>query len=139
VARVHTKRIITVMITERTRFPAAATSMDWVLPTAAPPEELAACPARTQRAPLTPDTLTDAAALTAEPARVGEPARVLGDQELEESLRSAATPVRNRDGVVRAAVNLSASAGRTPPAQEFVPPLRETASRISRDLGHPGS
>lgn len=135
-ARVSTKRIITVMITARTRYPADAESMGRVLPAAAPPEEPDTYPARTQRAPLTPYTLTGA---TAEPARVGEPVYALVDQELGEGLRSAAAPVPAPDGVVIAAVNLSASTGRMPLEQVSVAPLLETARQISRDLGHPGS
>jgi hypothetical protein len=84
-APVHAKRIITVMITERTRFPAGAVSMGRVLPAAAPPEEPAAHPARTQRAPLAPDTLTDAPALTAE-------------QEFEAPLRETAVQISRDPG-----------------------------------------
>jgi len=56
----------------------------------------------------------------------------LVDQELEEGLRSAAAPIRSREGVVVAAVNLSVSAGRS--MRRFVPPLVETAVQTSRDL-----
>jgi IclR family pca regulon transcriptional regulator len=138
VARVHTKRIMTVMITVGTRFPAHATSMGRVLLAHLPADELAEYLARARLAPLTPHTLTDPAALEGTLARVRAQGFALVDQELEEGLRSAAAPIRNRDGSVVAAVNLSVSASRTSLRQleeQFLPPLLETARQISHDLG----
>ena len=142
VARVHTKRIMTVMITVGTRFPAYATSMGRVLLAGLPDGELTEYLARAQLAPLTSRTVTDAATLRALLDRVRAKGYALVDQELEEGLRSAAAPVRNRAGEVVAAVNLSVGANRTSLRQfeeEFVPPLLETAAQISRDLGRPAS
>jgi IclR family pca regulon transcriptional regulator len=140
VTRVHTKRIMAVMITVGTRFPAHATSMGRVLLAGLPEDALAAYLSRADLVPLTPYTVTAPAALEAKLARVRARGFALVDQELEEGLRSAAAPVRNREGAVVAAVNLSVSAGRTSLRrleQEFVPPLLETAAQISRDLGGP--
>ena len=142
VARVHTKRIMTVMITVGTRFPAYATSMGRVLLAGLPEAELADYLARADLAPLTSRTVTDAETLGARLDRVRSQGYALVDQELEEGLRSAAAPIRNREGAVVAAVNLSVSASRTSLRrleEEFVPPLLETAAQISRDLGRPGS
>jgi IclR family pca regulon transcriptional regulator len=142
VARVHTKRIMTVMITVGTRFPAYATSMGRVLLASLGDDELAAYLARADLVPLTPRTLTDPAALRSSLAEVRTRGFALVDQELEEGLRSAAAPVCNREGTVVAAVNLSVSASRTSLRQlerEFVPPLLETAAQISRDLGGPAT
>jgi IclR family pca regulon transcriptional regulator len=138
VARVHTKRIMTVMITVGTRFPAYATSMGRVLLAGLPGEELAAYLARAELRHLTPRTVTDRAELRATLDRVREQGFAIVDQELEEGLRSAAAPVRNREGAVVAAVNLSVSASRTTLRQledDFVPPLLDTAAQISHDLG----
>ncbi|TFV87225.1 IclR family transcriptional regulator C-terminal domain-containing protein [Blastococcus sp. CT_GayMR16] len=142
VARVHTKRIMTVMITVGTRFPAYATSMGRVLLANLPAPELADYLARAELLPLTPSTVTDRSELAAILDRVRAQGYALVDQELEEGLRSAAAPVRNREGSVVAAVNLSVSASRTSLGQleeEFVPPLLETAMQISRDLGRPST
>jgi IclR family pca regulon transcriptional regulator len=142
VARVHTKRIMTVMITVGTRFPAYATSMGRVLLAGLPADELAEYLGRARLAPLTGRTVTDAATLRATLDQVREQGYALVDQELEEGLRSAAAPVRNREGAVVAAVNLSVSASRTSLrqlAEEYVPPLLETAAQISRDLGRPAT
>ena len=138
VARVHTKRIMTVMITVGTRFPAYATSMGRVLLAALPEEELGDYLARAELRPLTPRTITDRAGLEAALDRVRTQGYAIVDEELEHGLRSAAAPVCNRDGTVVAAVNLSVSASRTTVAQleeQFVPALLETAAQISHDLG----
>jgi IclR family pca regulon transcriptional regulator len=142
VARVHTKRIMTVMITVGTRFPAYATSMGRVLLAALPTDELDGYLARAELTPLTSRTVGDPGKLRATLDRVRAQGFALVDQELEEGLRSAAAPVRNREGAVVAAVNLSVSASRTSLRQledQFVPPLLETAAQISRDLGGPAS
>ncbi|HEY0509964.1 MAG TPA: helix-turn-helix domain-containing protein, partial [Blastococcus sp.] len=65
VARVHTKRIMTVMITVGTRFPAYATSMGRVLLANLPAPELAEYLARAELVPLTPRSVTDPAKLEA--------------------------------------------------------------------------
>jgi IclR family pca regulon transcriptional regulator len=138
VARVHTKRIMTVMIAIGTRFPAYATSMGRVLLAALPADELAAYLARAELTPLTRHSVRGPAELEAALALVRSQGFALVDEELEEGLRSAAAPVYNRDGVVVAAVNLSVSASRTSLQQladEFVPHLLDTAAQISSDLG----
>ena len=138
VARVHTKRIMTVMITVGTRFPAYATSMGRVLLAGLPDGELDAYLSRAVLAPLTSRTVTDPGRLRTVLERVREQGFAVVDEELEDGLRSAAAPVRDREGAVVAAVNLSVSASRTPLArleEEFLPSLLETADEISRDLG----
>jgi IclR family pca regulon transcriptional regulator len=137
VARVHTKRIMTVMITVGTRFPAYATSMGRVLLAHLPKAELDDYLGRAELVPFTSRTVTDPERLRAELATVRERGYALIDQELEEDLRACAAPVHNRAGAVVAALNLSVSANRTTMKQleaEFVPPLLETATQISRDL-----
>jgi IclR family pca regulon transcriptional regulator len=59
------------------------------------------------------------------------------DQELEEGLRSIAAPIRDADGQVIAAVNISTHAGRRTLAaivEEFLQPLLTTSRRIEVDL-----
>jgi IclR family transcriptional regulator, pca regulon regulatory protein len=61
----------------------------------------------------------------------------LVDQELEIGLRSIAAPIRDASAAVVAAVNLSVHAASMTPAQmraRLLPPLRETAVAISREL-----
>ena len=86
---------------------------------------------------LTPHTLTSPAALRAELTKVREQGWAMVDQELEEGLRSVAAPIRDRQGRVVAAVNVSTHAGRTTREsvrEEMVPPLLAAAKRIEADL-----
>ena len=137
VARVPTKRIMRVAISVGTRFPAYATSMGRVLLAAMVPDELEAYLGRVRLAPLTGRTVASVAAFRAELARVRAQGHSLVDQELEEGLRSIAVPVRNRDGAVLAAVNVSAHASRTSVdamRRDLLPPLVAAAARIEADL-----
>jgi IclR family pca regulon transcriptional regulator len=137
VARVPTRRIMTVAISVGTRFPAYATSMGRVLLAGLAPAQLDDALGRADLRALTPDTITDAGALRAEIDRVREQGWALVDQELEAGLRSVAAPIRDPAGRVVAAINLSAHASRTPAAEirrALLPPLRATAAAIERDL-----
>ncbi|MEU7871593.1 IclR family transcriptional regulator C-terminal domain-containing protein [Dactylosporangium sp. NPDC049140] len=139
VARVPTSRIMTVMISVGTRFPAYATSMGRVLLAGLGPAELERYVAGVEPAALTPRTVTGPEALRAEIGRAREQGWALVDQELEEGLRSVAAPIRDRAGRVIAAVNLSTAASRRTAAEvrrDLVPPLLETAARIESDLPH---
>jgi IclR family pca regulon transcriptional regulator len=87
--------------------------------------------------PLTPRTITDAAALREELDRVRRQGWALVDQELEVGIRSIAAPLRDRSGRAVAALNVSSHAGRVDLGRlrgEFLPALLETAGRISERL-----
>jgi len=137
VARVPTSRIMRVAINVGTRFPAYATSMGRVQLAGLPEERLEEYLARADLRRLTSHTLTSAAQLRAELARVRRQGWALVDQELEEGLRSIAAPIRDRAGAVVAAVNVSAHASRA--SSETVrtvllPPLLAAAAGIEADL-----
>jgi IclR family pca regulon transcriptional regulator len=137
VARVPTRRIMTVAITVGTRFPAHATSMGRVLLAGLDAPARAAALDGADLAPITPSTITDRGALEAELDRVARDDYALVDQELEVGLRSIAAPIRDPAGAVVAAVNLSVHAATmTVEAMRatLLPPLRETAGAIARDL-----
>jgi IclR family transcriptional regulator, pca regulon regulatory protein len=137
VAREPTQRIMTVAIAVGTRFPAYATSMGRVLLSGLGEGELDEFLGRAELRKLTPGTLTDRALLRTEIARVRRQGWALVDQELEDGLRSVAAPIAGVDGSVVAAINLSTHASRrTLEAirRELLPPLRETAAGIARDL-----
>jgi len=122
VARVATRRIMTVGITVGTRFPAYATSMGRVL-----------------LAGLTGRTVVDPEALRSELDLVRQQGWALVDQELEAGLRSVAAPLRDRDGDVVAAVNVSTSTHALPdlpPA--YVEAVVAAAAAISADLASAG-
>lgn len=137
VARVPTRRIMSVRITIGTRFPAYATSMGRVLLAALPEAERDAVLAASTLSPLTPRTLADAGALRDELDAVREQGWALVDGELEPGLRSVAVPLHGRDGRVAAAVNVSTSATRDSVdhiVDAYLPRLRETAAAIDAEL-----
>lgn len=137
ITRVAARRIMSVNIAVGTRLPAYATSMGRVLLASLPADELEERLHRIELRPLTPRTVRSAAALR----RALDAARVQGwaivDQELEESLRSAAVPIRDRAGAAVAAVNVSMHVGRASVdqlADELLPGLLRTARAIEQDL-----
>jgi IclR family pca regulon transcriptional regulator len=136
VARVPTRRIMNVGITIGTRFPAYATSMGRVLLANLPAAELDAH-LHELRA-LTDRTVTDPAGLRAILNGVREQGWALVDQELEGGLRSIAAPLRQPDGTVIAAINVSSttsSASLERLRNEFLPALLATAGRIDAAIG----
>ena len=139
VARVATRRIMTVGITVGTRFPAYATSMGRVLLAGLPAPQLDDYMARADLAPLTGRTLHDAGSLRAELDRVRAQGWALVDQELEAGLRSVAAPLRDADDRVVAAVNVSTSVQLQPELpEEYVAAVVEAAAAISTDLASAG-
>ncbi|WP_198677471.1 IclR family transcriptional regulator domain-containing protein [Leucobacter luti] len=137
VARVPTRRIMTVGITIGTRFPAYATSMGRALLAALPEEGQAALLRESVLSALTPHTLAEPEELAAELARVRAQGWALVDGELEAGLRSVAAPIRGRDGRVVAAINVSTSASRETVArlrEHHLPQLLDTAAAIEADL-----
>lgn len=137
VARVPTKRIMTVSIAVGTRFPAYATSMGRVLLAALPADELDAYLTRARLEPLTRHTVTRPPVLRQILADVAARGHAVVNQELEEGLRSAAAPLRDRNGAVVAAINVSTHSSRTTLdtlRRVFVPRLLETAAAIEADL-----
>jgi len=137
VARVPTKRIMTVSITVGTRFPAYATAMGRVLLAGQSGEWLDGYLASVRLLPLTRNTIVDVEVLREELRVIRERGWSLVDQELEEGLRSIAVPVRRPDGVVVAAVNVSAHVGRGDAAsirEDLLPHLTSAARAIEADL-----
>ncbi|MFE1646673.1 IclR family transcriptional regulator C-terminal domain-containing protein [Microbacterium sp. P01] len=137
VARVPTRRIMSVRITIGTRFPAYATSMGRVLLAGMTDAAAQAVLAASAPASLTERTLTDLDDLAAELARVRAQGWALVDGELEPGLRSVAAPVHGRDGGVIAAVNVSTSATRDSAEhveKAYLPALLSIADAIDREL-----
>jgi IclR family transcriptional regulator, pca regulon regulatory protein len=139
VARVPTKRIMSVAITVGTRLPAFATSMGRALLADRPPAEVEELLGSDPLPTLTSRTVRTPAELRTALDRVREDGFALNDQELEEGLRSIAVPVRDARGVAQAALNVAAHAGRVSAramVDEFLPPLRMAAQRIENDVRH---
>src|ERR1700691_1424287 len=137
IARVPTKRIMTVTISVGTRFPAYATSMGRVLLAAQSDERLDAYLGSVSLRGLTGHTITSVTALRRELRKIRAQGWALVDQELEEGLRSIAAPIRDADGQVIAAINISTHAGRRTLngiVEDLLQPLLATARRIELDL-----
>lgn len=137
VARVPTRRIMSVRINIGTRFPAYATSMGRVLLAGLPPAELDKHLTGIDFASLTSRTIDSRSGLEAELDRVREQGWAMVDQELEDGLRSIAAPIRHGTGIVLAAINVSttASSHTIESIQEnLLPPLLIAADNISHDL-----
>jgi IclR family transcriptional regulator, pca regulon regulatory protein len=134
VARVPTKRIMSVALAIGARLPAITTSMGRVLLAQladdALHKHLGSCPVRRR----TEHTVTDPAALQGILRTVGQQGWCLVDQELEEGLISIAVPVRNKRGRVLAAMNASTHASRTTPEEvvrSYLPVLQQAARKIA--------
>jgi IclR family transcriptional regulator, pca regulon regulatory protein len=137
VARVPTKRIMTVAISVGTRFPAYATSMGRVLLAALTDAELDAYLAEATFERFTARTVTSPGQLRVIVQEAARQGYAIVDQELEEGLRAVAVPVRGAPGVGTAAINISAHASRVSMVAmrgRVLPALLETARQIEADL-----
>lgn len=137
VARVPTKRIMTVSISVGTRFPAYATAMGRVLLAGQTDDWIDGYLASAKLRPLTRNTIVEAAVLREELKTIRAQGWALVDQELEEGLRSIAVPIHAAGGQVIAAVNVSAHASRGNSMtirEDLLPDLKATAVLIEEDL-----
>jgi IclR family transcriptional regulator, pca regulon regulatory protein len=137
IARVPTRRIMSITLTVGTRLPAYATSMGRVLLAGLPEAECEERLARSRPQALSPHTTTDPAQLRRLVARARAEGFAAVDQELEEGLRSLAVPIHDAVGEVMAALNVSVHASRQTMAtmrRDFLPVARRAADAIESDL-----
>ncbi|HWE08787.1 MAG TPA: IclR family transcriptional regulator C-terminal domain-containing protein [Solirubrobacteraceae bacterium] len=137
VARVPTRRIMSITLSVGTRLPAFATSMGRVLLAGLPDAELNARLERMELRPLSAHTITDPAILRAVLERVRRQGWAAVDQELEEGLRSLAVPIHDASGAVIAALNVSVHASRgtmTTLRRDVLPLAQAAATAIEADL-----
>jgi IclR family pca regulon transcriptional regulator len=137
IARVPASRIMTVAISVGTRFPAHATSMGRVLLASLGDGGISRHLERVDLVRPASGTEIDPAELRTELARIAKQGWALVDQELEEGLRSIAVPIRDGNGRVIAAANLSAHASSRSLRKirdEMLPALQRTVGRLEADL-----
>jgi IclR family transcriptional regulator, pca regulon regulatory protein len=137
VARVPTRRIMSITLSVGTRLPAYPTSMGRVLLAALEDDELESRLARIDPKPLSARTVTDKDTLRSLLERVRRQGWAATDQELEEGLRSLAVPLHDASGAVMAALNVSVHASRASMAtlrRDFLPPAQAAAAAIESDL-----
>src|SRR5256885_11086204 len=134
VLRVPTHKIMTITLGPGSRLPAYCTSMGRVLLSGLDDAEVDSILRRSKIEARTPWTVTDRAELRRMISEVRARGWALVNQELEEGLVSISAPIRERNGRILAALNVSGQANRTPPQQavkRFLPPLRAAAERLS--------
>jgi IclR family transcriptional regulator, pca regulon regulatory protein len=136
VARVAVPKIVTLAVTIGTRFPAMQTSLGKVLLAALPSGEAERVLSEPTRSGITarwqPGASERAAALREVRAR----GWALTDEQLAPGIRSVAAPLRDGEGQVIAALNVTVHAAETPIevlTGEYLPLLLQTAGAISAD------
>lgn len=133
VARVPGRRILSVALHVGTKLPAYCTSMGRVLLSGLTDDELRTFLAGSVLAQRTPKTVTSVERLAALVATAREDGYAIVDEELELGLRSIAVPIRNRNGGIEAAINISTQAARfsiRDMQREVLPHLTNAARRI---------
>jgi IclR family pca regulon transcriptional regulator len=136
VARVAVPKIIALAVTIGTRFPAMPTSLGKVLLAALPPGQAERVLAEPSRSGITPRWQPDVAGRAAELREVRARGWSLTDEQLAAGIRSVAAPLRDGDGTVIAALNVTVHAAETPLdilAGEYLPLLLQTAGAVSAD------
>lgn len=137
VARVSTRRIMTVALGIGTRLPAHATSMGRVLLAYQDPAQQDAYLKTAKLEKITEQTTVQASALKKILAEVKQQGYCIVDQELERGVRSIAVPVFDRAGKCLAAINVGTHVTRVTKAKllnKVLPALIEASSKITRTL-----
>lgn len=136
VARVPVKRLMAVPVMVGTRFPAYPTSMGRVLLAGQSEERLARYLDSVRPEPLTDRTVTDPARLRTIVGEVRDRGWAIVDQEMDDGSRSIAVPVRDGNGHVVAALNVSMLSGRgtAETMRDFLPAMTRAAEQIEADL-----
>jgi IclR family pca regulon transcriptional regulator len=136
VARVAVPKIITLRVQIGTRFPALQTSQGKVLLAALSPEVLAETLAEPSRAGLPPFPAVAGSEINRQLRAVRARGWALADEELAPGIRSIAVPVRDGDGLVLAAMNVTVNAAETSVetlTTDYLPLLLRAAGDVSAD------
>ena len=136
VARVAVPKIIALAVTIGTRFPVMQTSLGKVLLAALPPGEAERVLAEPSRSGITARWQPEAADRAAELRVVRARGWSLTDEQLAAGIRSVAAPLRDGDGQVIAAMNVTVHAAETSVETltgEYLPLLLTAAGAVSAD------
>jgi len=136
VARVAVPKIIALAVTIGTRFPAMPTSLGKILLAALPPDQAEQVLAEPSRSGITARWQPSPAERAVELRKVRARGWSLTDEQLALGIRSVAAPLRDGDGRVIAAINVTVHAAETPVeilTGKYLPWLLETAGAISAD------
>lgn len=133
VQRLHTKRILSMSPSLGSRLPAHAVSMGRVLLSGLEDDALEAYLQSARLKKLTTITVVDRDRLREAILQARERGYAWVDGELDDSIAGMAVPVRDQDGTIVAAINVSLPAGayqEDTAVAEFLQPLRQTASQL---------
>jgi IclR family pca regulon transcriptional regulator len=136
IARVHTKRIMTISLGVGTRLPAYATSMGKVLLSGLDPVDASKRISTITFKELTPYTLSKHKFLK-QLDQVRKQGWAISDQELEIGVRSIACPIQDKNGKIIAAMNISGHASRVSLEDlraKYFPRLKGKADQIEQAL-----
>jgi IclR family pca regulon transcriptional regulator len=137
ILRVPTKKIMTINLSIGSRLPAFCTSMGRVLLGELSDDALAAILTKSKLKSYAPRTETNPLRLKKIIRADHQQGWSLVDQELEEGLVSLSVPLRDRNGKILAAMNVSGHVARTPPSdmiKRFLPVLQKAAVQINTAL-----
>ncbi|RKT10307.1 IclR family transcriptional regulator [Paraburkholderia sp. RAU2J] len=133
ILRQHSKRILAMSPTLGSRLPAHVVSMGRVLLAGLPDAELDAYLQGATLQQLTSATLTDKTILRERILQARAQGYAWVDGELDESICGLAVPVRDKQGAIIAAINISLPAGQYAEGdaiQHYLPELRQAASHL---------
>ena len=137
VARAESLRIVSTGVRIGARLPVWCSATGRVLLSGLGDEEARACLDSVPMKALTERTLMDPDAVMDVIRRAREEGYAISAEELEIGMSALAVPVRKRGGQITAALSVSVFSGRVGLdrlLEEFLPVLRETASRLERSL-----
>lgn len=137
VARIPTKRIMTISLDVGSRLPAYATSMGQILLANLSLPELDHYLNQANLTSFTEKTMVNQSDLLERLERIKKDGWVFVEQQLETGLSSLAAPIRDNEGKVVAAINISSNADRFNQKkikEQFLSLLLQTAEQISIDI-----
>ncbi len=133
IQRFHSKRILSISPAIGTRLPAHAVSMGRILLASLPDDQLHAYLGKLELRPLTSRSLASLQALQDKIMQTRNSSYAWVDGEYDEAICGLAVPVRNQEGQIIAALNVSLLSGEFTEEQavaQFLPTLKLTASRL---------
>ena len=139
VARRADRSLTQIQLFAGTRLPAYCTSMGKVLLAYRPWDEVRSLMRGVRMQPHTPTTATTIERLGADLDRIRQDGYGMTDPELELGVRSIAAPIRDANGIVVAAVNVSTLTARVGVDElrtKLLPKLLDAAAHMSAALGY---
>jgi IclR family transcriptional regulator, pca regulon regulatory protein len=139
IARVPSRRIMSINLDVGSQLPAHATSLGKVLLSGLPEGEIQRIYDGVELERFTERTITDLKSLREAASHIANQGFAINDEELEIGLRSVSAPIRDHSGRVVAAMNVSVSSARMTVeflSRNVAPKLVEATLEVSEHLGY---